>query len=520
MSKQTDFLYIMTDQHRADWLGCYGHPVVKTPNIDALADRGTKFTDFHVATPVCMPNRAAFMTGRYPTTNGLRYNGATLPMRANTFVDVLRASGYKTATIGKSHLQPISKEKPFAWDDPKERPIAEAWQPEKGNYTFEQPERFACDEHYEVPTPYYGFDHANIVTFHGANSAGHYLQWLRDKHQDWMELRDPAKQLRHEYTCPQALRTRLPEESYPTAYIRDSAVNYLRENFSSEAPLFTYVSFPDPHHPFTPPGKYWDMYKPDQFTLSARFGDHENPPPPLIAAHQIFANGKVPDVATSGFMVNDHQALEAMALTAGMITMIDDAVGSIVAVLEEIGRLENTVIIFNSDHGDYLGDFNMLLKGAWMHESITRVPMIWCDPADSTLRVRDDLTSTVDIAPTILKRAGISPYVGMQGHDLRPGETQVATARQSLLVEYNDGFARLGFDEPTRVRTVLTKDWRATIYRDQIWGELYDRRNDPLQIRNLWSDPEHSKVRGEMMELLAHRLMELMDESPRSNRAA
>jgi arylsulfatase A-like enzyme len=134
--------------------------------------------------------------------------------------------------------------------------------------------------------------------------------------------------------------------------------------------------------------------------------------------------------------------------------------------------------------------------------------------------VRDDLTSTVDIAPTILKRAGISPYVGMQGHDLRPGETQVATARQSLLVEYNDGFARLGFDEPTRVRTVLTKDWRATIYRDQIWGELYDRRNDPLQIRNLWSDPEHSKVRGEMMELLAHRLMELMDESPRSNRAA
>jgi arylsulfatase A-like enzyme len=285
-------------------------------------------------------------------------------------------------------------------------------------------------------------------------------------------------------------------------------VNYLRENFSSEAPLFTYVSFPDPHHPFTPPGKYWDMYKPDQFTLSARFGDHENPPPPLIAAHQIFANGKVPDVATSGFMVNDQQALEAMALTAGMITMIDDAVGSIVAVLEEIGRLENTVIIFNSDHGDYLGDFNMLLKGAWMHESITRV------------RVRDDLTSTVDIAPTILKRAGISPYVGMQGHDLRPGETQVATARQSLLVEYNDGFARLGFDEPTRVRTVLTKDWRATIYRDQIWGELYDRRNDPLQIRNLWSDPEHSKVRGEMMELLAHRLMELMDESPRSNRAA
>jgi len=100
----------MTDQHRYDWLGCTGHPVVKTPNIDAIAGSGTVFKDFHVASQVCMPNRASFMTGRMPTRHGLRHNGCALPPSANTFIDVLAASGYHTASIGKSHLQPFLDE--------------------------------------------------------------------------------------------------------------------------------------------------------------------------------------------------------------------------------------------------------------------------------------------------------------------------------------------------------------------------------------------------------------------------
>ena len=108
MTQRPNFVYIMTDQHRSDWLGCYGHPVVKTPNIDALAENGTRFDNFFVASPVCMPNRASFMTGRYPSVHGLRYNGCVMPEGTNTFVDVLAASGYKTASIGKSHLQPFT----------------------------------------------------------------------------------------------------------------------------------------------------------------------------------------------------------------------------------------------------------------------------------------------------------------------------------------------------------------------------------------------------------------------------
>ena len=108
MSDRPNILYFMTDQHRADWLGCAGHPIVKTPNIDRLANRGTRFTNFYVNSPICMPNRAAVMTGRYPSVNGARHNGLPLPQSANTFVDVLRLEGYDTASIGKSHHQPFT----------------------------------------------------------------------------------------------------------------------------------------------------------------------------------------------------------------------------------------------------------------------------------------------------------------------------------------------------------------------------------------------------------------------------
>ncbi|MAM60079.1 sulfatase-like hydrolase/transferase, partial [Maritimibacter sp. UBA3975] len=101
MTERPNILVIMVDQMRADWLGVAGHPVVRTPNIDALAAQGTRFTDFNVATPVCQPNRASILTGRYPSVHGLRHNGLSLPYSQSTFVEALRASGYATALIGK-----------------------------------------------------------------------------------------------------------------------------------------------------------------------------------------------------------------------------------------------------------------------------------------------------------------------------------------------------------------------------------------------------------------------------------
>ena len=114
MIDRPNFLFIITDQQRADWLGCYGHKVVKTPNIDKISQSGTIFENFYTASPVCMPNRASLMTGRYPSLHGLRYNGCVLPHRANTFINLLAEAGYETAAFGKSHLQPYTAKAPMA----------------------------------------------------------------------------------------------------------------------------------------------------------------------------------------------------------------------------------------------------------------------------------------------------------------------------------------------------------------------------------------------------------------------
>ena len=219
-------------------------------------------------------------------------------------------------------------------------------------------------------------------------------------------------------------------------------------------------------------------------------------------------------------MLGEQQLKEAMALTAGMMAFIDDAVGAILRSLEQTGQMENTVICYTADHGDYLGDFNMLLKGALPFRSITRVPFIWSDPDRRTASSSDALCSTVDLAATLLERVGLKPFNGNQGLSFLPVTTGVDGQRKEALIEYNDGSKRLGFEEPARVRSLVTADWKYTVYRDQPWGELYNVRNDPDETENLWDSPEHQATRAKLSERLNHHLIAQMDESPHADRAA
>ena len=156
-----------------------------------------------------------------------------------------------------------------------------------------------------------------------------------------------------------------------------------------------------------------------------------------------------------------------MALTAGMVSLVDDAVGRVVDALKASGRFEETVIVFMSDHGDYLGDFNLLLKGALSFRSITRVPFIWSDPDSRRCAETDALASTVDVPATILDRAGVPPYNGMQGESFLHVLNGAASHRDDLYMEYNDLGPRLGFPSPACVRSIMTPDWRYSFYRDQ-----------------------------------------------------
>lgn len=520
MTDRPNFLFLITDQQRADWLGCYGHPVLKTPHIDSIAHRGMRFDNFHTASPVCMPNRASLLTGRYPSLHGLRYNGCVLPENANTFVDLLAGAGYHTAAIGKSHLQPFTDLPPMGKSLSDIAATPEAWKPRKPDSYQEAPEHYDASGRYCIKTPYYGYAHVDMVTHHGDRCGGHYQQWFRDTAKDWEALHDPANQLPHTYSCPQAYRTPIPEELYPTAYVRDRAIDYLSARAEQDDPFFAFVSFPDPHHPFNPPGRYWDMYHPDQFDVALSFSAHRNPTPPMQWLHENWMSGGGQMTPQTAMMLDDARLKEAMALTAGMMGFVDDAVGAILTALKDSGQAENTVICYTSDHGDYLGDFNMLLKGALPFRGITRVPFLWSDPAHGNAGSTSALCSTVDIAATILDRAGLSPFNGNQGVSFLPATRGADGPRDEALIEYNDGGNRLGFEKPARVRALVTDRWRYTVYKDQDWGELYDLQSDPDETHNLWDDPAHRDIRAHLSERLTHHLIAQMDESPMADRIA
>ena len=515
MSTQPNFLYIITDQHRFDWLGLAGHPVVKTPNIDAIAQGGTVFRNFFVANPVCMPNRASLLTGRYSSINGVRANGTPLPLNANTFAKALAGAGYDTAAFGKLHLQTLS-------NIPAADPTEEHDDPAREAKTFYTLGNYGNEAMANWPMggggagamdlPYYGFKEVELVTLHGDVCEGHYGNWLRAQRADADSLRGPQNQLPHSYSCPQAIRTALPEELYHSSYIGRQTVEFLKDPARRAAPFFAFVSFPDPHHPFNPPGKYWDMYDPDEFDVPENF---DAPHQTRLIQFLKEVQGTIRTLHMGANPVSKREVQEAMALSAGMITMIDDCVGEILAALKAAGLAENTIIAFNSDHGELMGDHGLLFKGPLHCDPVVHVPMIWNDPRVAQVPVCDGIGSTIDIAPTILAAADVAPYHGLQGIDLGPAMQGADIGRRATLIE--DEFLKpMIYDGLPKVRTLRTRRHRLTLVIGEEDGELYDLEADPKEMKNLFNDPAAAELKASLLAELVHLMGDATDRSPRA----
>ncbi len=525
--QQPNFLFIITDQHRADHLGCYGNSIVRTPHIDSLARRGWRSNRFYVANPACMPNRATLMTGRMPSVHRVRSNGIPLSMHATTFIEVLRAAGYATASSGKIHLQPMLGEGPILRKPPGDGSLApppklaDAWHADTaGSYDQERITKWQQEPDHDLTLPYYGFDEVHLTMMHADGAHGHYGRWREARHPGADALVGPEHALPQQgIAALQAWRTAVPEELYSTTYIQEQAVGFLERHKAGggDQPFFLHCSFPDPHHPFSPPGKYWDMYDPKKIPLPAAFrASVGKPPPPL--AHLLAERDEGRSDRDSWMLqaVQERDVREAIALTYGAITMIDDAVGTLLATLERLDLHRNTVVIFTSDHGDYMGDHQLMFKGPIHYDGLIRVPFIWTDPAPTQRDTASEaLAGTVDIAATVLARARLQSYQGIQGRDLMPLiEGRSDHLRQGIVVEEDNQRSFLGFDRPVRLRTLVTARWRLSVYRGVDWGELYDLQQDPLEMTNLWDDPALLQTRQQLLHQLVQEMEELADDSP------
>ncbi len=517
MKSRPNFLFIITDQHRADHLGCGGNQIVQTPNIDGIAAKGTMWDRFYVANPICMPNRASIMTGRMCSAHGARHNGIPLSKDHTTFVELLRDAGYRTGLIGKSHLQSftgLAATNKFEPSPDLHTPSPHLRDAIKNNrhsadYDLEVVPKWDRPLAQRLVGDFYGFDHVEVAADHADRASGDYLLWAREQRADFDQLVGPENALPdNRIKAPQAWRTTVPEELYSTTWIADRSEDWLTARAGDDAPFFLQMSFPDPHHPFTPPGKYWDMYDPASIHLPATFGKGHLPP--IRAMQKAMENGTDPRDNQNPFTVTADEARSIIALTYGMITMIDDAVGRVLRRLEALGLAENTVVVFTSDHGDYMGDHGLMLKLLLHFQGIIRVPFIWHDPqVTSTSSVNSGLASSIDIAPTILARAGIQPYNGIQGRDLYSSEPP-----EAIIVEEDSQRVMTGFDRPQRVRTLVTDRYRMSLREGEDWNELYDLVSDPGETQNLYDAPERQEVRRALSECMLRRMISLQDRSP------
>lgn len=517
MTKRPNFLFIITDQHRADHLGCGGNTVVRTPNIDSIAAKGTMWDRFYVANPICMPNRASIMTGRMCSAHGARHNGIPLSKDHTTFVELLRDAGYLTGLIGKSHLQSFTG-----------LPATNQFEPTEGLHTPSPHLRDAVKNNRHSPDydlevipkwdrplaeridgDFYGFEHVEVAADHADRASGDYLLWAREQRKDFDQLVGPENALPdNRINAPQAWRTAVPEELYSTNWIADRSVSWLTDRANDAAPFFLQMSFPDPHHPFTPPGRYWDMYDPAGIELPATCGKGDLPP--IHAMKEAMEKGTDPRNNQNPFAVTEDEARSIIALTYGMITMIDDAVGRVLQCLDDLGLADNTVVIFTSDHGDYMGDHGLMLKLLLHYQGLIRVPFIWHDPESQTPdQIDHGLASSIDIAPTILARAGIQPYNGIQGRNLISSEPP-----EAVIIEEDSQRSMTGFDRPQRVRTVVTDRYRMSLREGEDWNELYDLKEDPGETNNLYDQASGKEVRRTISEIMLRRLISLQDRSP------
>lgn len=521
MTERPNILLFITDQQRADYLGCAGHPVLRTPNIDRLAEQGTLFERFLVASPVCMPNRASLMTGRMPSCHGVRHNGVALSLDETTFVEVLRADGYRTALIGKSHLQNFS-DRPaslrFRAAEGKRPPSRTDARPLRDGpaYAQEAPESWT-DATHRVSTPFYGFEHVDLCTGHGDDIGGDYRRWLAERVGDpdaiigqQNALPDP------EITAPQTWRSRVAADSWSTAYIGECTRAFLDDVAQNDAPFFAQVSFPDPHHPFTAPTPWFDAYDPRDMVLPESFGKGTHPV--LEHMRKVLRDGTAERNHQRPFAVTEDEARQIIAVTCGMIAFIDETIGQIMHHLQERGLERDTVVIFTSDHGDFMGEYGVMLKFQLHNQSVTRVPFILYDPRNPGGGARrHDLAGAIDIAPTILGLAGIAPFNGVQGRNLLAPD---ALEPAGWLIEEEMQSPMMGLPEMPRLRTLVTQDWRLTIRGGGTDHELYNLRDDPGELQNLLADPAHAAVRAELTELMVQRMIALCERSPLPTRLA
>ncbi|MGI3168553.1 alkaline phosphatase family protein [Pseudooceanicola sp. C21-150M6] len=482
-----NILFIMCDQLRYDYLGCAGHPTIRTPHIDALAARGVRFDRAYVQSPICGPSRMSFYTGRYVRSHGSSWNNFPLRVGEMTLGDHLEPLGVRTALCGKTHMSADIEGMKRLGIDPGSGIGARI-----SECGFEVWDRLDGLHPDGVEEPSHYNDHLRSLGFDGPNP---WEQWANSAEGDAGEIL--SGWLMEHADKP----ARVTEAEAETPYTTTRAMAFIEE--AGETPWCLHLSYIKPHWPYIVPAPYHDMYGPEDVIPAVRSeAEREGAHPVLEAYYQhrfsrVFARDEVRDRVIPAYM--------------GLISQIDDQIGRLMAWLDETGRAEETLIVFTSDHGDYLGD-HWLGEKELFHEPSVRIPLIVVDPgaeADATRgTVCDALVEAIDLVPSFLDWAGgkAVPHI-LEGRSLLPllaGET--APLRPAVISEYDYSVRRARglLDQPIgdcRLVMVFDGRWKY-VHAEGFRPMLYDLKSDPEELRDLGADPAHAAERDRLEKMM------------------
>lgn len=498
-AKKPNVLLITSDQQHFSTLShAANNPHIQTPNLDRLARMGMNFTRAYCPNPTCTPTRASLITGQYPSVHGAWTLGTKTPTNIPFVGDLFREAGYDVSLIGKAHFQPLGDRE----DDPQTHSI------EKHPYLRDMD---FWNKFNQTQTPWYGFNHIETCRNHAdeAHAGGHYAQWMLDQgFSDWEQHYQPVpgsgvkgEHREHKWS--------LPEQYHYSVWTAERTVARIELCVANNQPFYCWSSFHDPHPPYLVPEPWDTMYNPDDVMLG-ELHIHEDgtseldkmPPPHQMTQQRDsdwsgFNETKYGSHGYKCHLTDREQLKKDVAVYYGMTSLMDREIGKILDALEQQGVLDNTLIVFTTDHGHYYGHHGLTAKGAFHYDDGIRLPFLAAWPGhiapDSTT---DAITNLVDLPATFLDACGLDVPIWMQGKSQLPVWTgQADRVNDHTICEFHHQ------PHSVHLRTLITERYKFTLYRGHTdWGELFDLETDPGEVDNKFHDPAYADVKAELFE--------------------
>lgn len=457
-----NIIFVMTDQQRHDTIGAAGFEHMITPNLDRMVREGTCFTHMFATSPSCAPSRASVFTGLYPHTNGVYRNDERW---THTWVRQMAQAGYRCVNVGKMHTSPF--EDSFGFHE---------------RHVVENKDRASSR------LPFY------LDNWDKALWARGYEKPSRVTHRRMADYRERLGA----YTWD------LPAELHPDNFVPQMAMMWL-DLYRGESPFFLQIGIPGPHPPYDPTQDFLDLYAdrelPEPIRDRAAMDAEPAPMKQLREQHQTVDHDSVVHLAEPTSEQTRRQRQHYFA----NVSMIDAQMGKLIETLQRNGQLDNTIIIYTSDHGDSLNDHGHSQKWS-MYEQSVRVPgIVWSPGRVQAGRTVDDLVSLFDLGPTVLDLAGVEKprwmeaqsLVGyLDGGDVMPRDYVYSEHAGDRILE--------GTQFMTMIRSA---HWKLVHFIDCDEGQLFDMREDAREVHNLWDDPALQAIKQQLLnEMLAWRI--------------